>query len=634
MEGRETFSGMPYGRLDSFEANMDKIQQTNELLENIESKLTSFFNRGSALNNQEPMPRESIVSTLLSLKNHDLPKSMTEGVTTGRIQETPPSFQYEVDHINNSRIEIQEPSHIGLRDSVRAYENLANKQSNYESLNSRNTFGGGESNFIAQPQPKQFVLTQSNDIRLLDKMGQLEGFYQNRIRLLEEKLYSTDIEAQNALQTCEKLNQELQANRKTINEFNSSLKQQEERLINDYDGKIASKDNSLEQMRHQSERLAEKYQELNKEYESTFNEKLTLRDKVSSLEEEKDNITNKYQNLMNVHNEMIQLDIQKNMRLSSSQNSSHLLSMRQESRESSKLGRIDQEDSIDTRSLIEALEMYQKELHNLKENNRIIRREFDLELERVKNELNKQKEQNNELFEELHDQKVVNQKLMRMLEEQKMLYKRDDSTIDYTDMLDRFKDYNSQVIQKEMLSDNTRDIGEQLKENINQMNGMVHRISKEVNTSRSQYDLNSSIESTALPFTNPQIKNSLSKAHKQLSRVSYDGKGFENELKRQNDIRPGSAIKSRPDRLGATKLPKKLERNRSLEEFEQEVAKLQSLVKAKRLENEHKKALKNLNDSTLKMNRSSIKSRSSIGSDKDRGKERDRSRSLPKKRLY
>ena len=98
-----------------------------------------------------------------------------------------------------------------------------------------------------------------------------------------------------------------------LKELARSLKEQETRLLNEFQNTLNSKDQALVDTKQQAERLRrEKFQGIMKERDQLSADLTRYKSKSDKIEEEYNQLSRKYDNLMNIHNEMIELDMHKN----------------------------------------------------------------------------------------------------------------------------------------------------------------------------------------------------------------------------------------------------------------------------------------------------------------------------------
>lgn len=610
---------------DSFELNMKKMEKTNKLLDSIESKLTDFF--GSKKNPTEISEKaENSFNSSLNA-SHQL-RPITEEPSTRRTRSNspglvrPPTEPSEERNIHQAtfgrpeELQLKKLSaSLQLQSDAHLYDSKLLPQAN-RSANLRPSFTED-----LQPRP-------SAGVDFLDRMNRLEETYQNKIRILEERIRTAEQETKQTLTINGQLMAEIQLVRKEATgsqekfaeELRKKLFEQEERLSHVYDEKLKIKDEAIAIIQQQVISGEDRYAALRDEYESLLQKCESMAQKNEEIEKEKNSLLEKYQSLMNVHNEMIQLDIQKNMRLSQSNSSFFNFSQRQDA--AAEANRLKLEESAqEIQELVEAIELYRKELQNLKANNTEIHQTFETEIERLRNELKLQKEQNFKLVEKLRLQQSLNQQLVKALESEQKLHdadgKHDESEEEVAE------DVKAHVERKgfestRKLHENLKELEEQTKENINQLNKVYEQVYPGEGKRHMSDAMN---ESHDLPFTNPSIKNSLSKAKKSVPRDVFAEESDTEEAK------PAKAekLREKPQRSESQRGKNLSASTESLHDIEDEFRKLKALADSKMpAKNSNKKSAAKLNTKVAKASgtKSEVEKKTKIDLPKAQSKKR------------
>ena len=432
--------------LDSFEINMKQIEQTNKLLAGIESKLSDFFKKNDNPGTTHSITFEKEDRPQLEDKEDDfrgrfIPEKEEHSLELGRRSLSPHNKDSQVRIQTLESKELTRPSrYINVVENPKTQEPLTpygqDQRPSYLRENPVQQFRPSSLNTRSPESPYKVTLQDTNLLNtkaffterekfdrvedtllgthafriedtpsgsaFVDKMNKLEEFYQNKIRILEERLATSEKESQTLLKLNETLNMEITRLKKEIGEnktkfvedINRSLREQEERLRREYETSYRAKEKAFEESQRQSERYLETIDELK-------NERLRLNDEIAHLKnlhqmtlDEKDQLHRQYQSLLNIHNQMLQLDIQKNeknlkdsMSFTSNIDSRNTINRNQESE--------------NIRLLVDTINSYKKELEYLKENNILIQKQFTFEIQRLKEDLRSQREENTRLNEKL-----------------------------------------------------------------------------------------------------------------------------------------------------------------------------------------------------------------------------------------
>ena len=199
-------------------------------------------------------------------------------------------------------------------------------------------------------------------------MNKVEEFYQGKVKILEERLHMSEYD----IQGLKKVNERLEIEISKLKGENVDL----QNLVNKERRRIETESEAM------SERAAlkgrQKVDEMRIEHERMREELIQLEKRYRDVAEEKDGIKYQYNELMKVHNQMIELDMQKNEKSLRD----HNISMR----------RTD-EDFYNAESFVS----YKQELEVLRESNNLIQKQLKYEVQRLKDDLRKQKEENTKL---------------------------------------------------------------------------------------------------------------------------------------------------------------------------------------------------------------------------------------------
>jgi len=213
---------------------------------------------------------------------------------------------------------------------------------------------------------------------IIEKMNKVEEFYQGKVKILEERLHMSDYD----IQGLKKVNERLEIEISKLKSENVDLQNllSKERRRTETESEAMSERAALktrqrvDEMRIEQERMREELIQLEKRY----------RDAV----EEKDGIKYQYNELMKVHNQMIELDMQKNEKSLRE----HNISMR----------RTDE----DLEHYAESFVSYKQELEVLRESNNLVQKQLKYEVQRLKDDLRKQKEENMKLNNAYREDKI------------------------------------------------------------------------------------------------------------------------------------------------------------------------------------------------------------------------------------
>ena len=631
--------------IDSFDFNMHQIEQTNKLLDNIESKLSDFFNKKSA-NSSTAMKADDKeeVRSSPTIKNHDLPMIANEELTARRIEAHLVRERSSVETTQN--LAHQAVTMPSKESSGSKYTDSDLKPNQSISLEKNKVHHTQDTNYSAsrflnyEKSTNRQVTSNSGNQNMFEHMTQLENHYQSRIKILEERAEFAELESQQVRKENELLTEDLASMRDNMNkskenflkELSRSLQEQEEGLQRDFERVLAQKEAANDQTKQQYEKIAAKNEELYSHYEALMQEKELMVKESFNEKTEYDALCQKYHELMNVHNQMIELDFQKNIRTASQNNS---LLNHQDNRNSRNSAQNEEaKDLLEMQELAMALETYRKELSNLKQNNETIRQQFNSELERIKEELSLQKEQNQEIQEKLIEQQSVNLKLRKMCQAQHQQLTSERESYCNEDAESNSAHSRHSVQKRNHLppsrakKERPRKDEEQLKENVNILNIQERHRKQEKREGDECLDKKNT-ETIDSPFTNPQIKNKLSSSSKCApDNIIREDEAENNMLQLRSTARnrrsvggPGSQkILSAKHKVVEGEGNFKKNRSGSLDEFEKELKKLNQLAYSEAL----KKPCKKTPISTAKTARDSSSA----------NRETERPKSLPRKRAY
>lgn len=504
--------------MDSFEINLKQIEQTNKLLDNIEFKLSDFFAKKS-LNENFHTPYDS------NKKNHDLPKLYLEESTSNqRLNSSPSSVHYKPSAQAQGILGGLGGRGSGLLTFGTA-EQLRNHLKNASGENLHTHFSRASCDEQFQSTASQQRFSAHDDIPIrgsvrndsIDRMLELEDCYQSKIGLLQNRIKSSETEMRKLKVENKKLTMELNTIRKTIGmsreqflqELKTALYEQEVRLTREFADKAAAKEEMIMRLSQENMRLNQENATLKSDYETLFQKNEKLMTAVQETEREQASLLDKYQNLMSIQNEMIHLDVQRNGRFSSDTSSFLHFSNQKDLKENKP-----DDNRVEIRAFMENIELYRKELEDLKCNNFQIKEQFQLETARIKADLKQQKDQNAKLIEQLKQQQSMNQQLTKVVELQSKL------TVEKQKEKLRNEYESSASSKTDRLStrgllDSCKEIFERGKENMNCMNIQEQRHYPGENEKL----LDTINDSANFPFTNPQIKSSWSKGRKSVPKM-------------------------------------------------------------------------------------------------------------------
>ncbi len=201
---------------------------------------------------------------------------------------------------------------------------------------------------------------------LVDKMNKIEESYQVKVGILEERLYSSEYEAEKFRKANERLEYENSRLRAEISDLQNRLGMEQRR-------KAENEEIALSQVQVENERLKLRLEEMKRECRDTL--------------EEKDAIKAQYQQLMKVHNQMIELDMQKNEK---TLRETHISMRRDE----------------EVEDFAESILAYQHEVEVLKENNNLVQKQMMFELQKLQTDLKNQQEEKERILKAFNEERL------------------------------------------------------------------------------------------------------------------------------------------------------------------------------------------------------------------------------------
>jgi len=243
----------------------------------------------------------------------------------------------------------------------------------------------------------------------VDRMNKIDEHYQDKIRVLEDRLLNAEREVQMGNRNTERVvhenlrlkNEITEAKTQYIDDLSKNLREQEARFSEKLDNDSRNREKHMGDTNKQNDVLLNRVEELRQE-KFRLNEELNnTRRETELFQEEKENLSLNYQNLLNIHNQMIQLDINRNEKnLKNSMHSvanSDIKSTPHNGKRST--ARMVEDENM--KVLYESLQAYKQELEYLKENNNSIKDQFHGKIEKLRDELKIQQEHNSELLEKV-----------------------------------------------------------------------------------------------------------------------------------------------------------------------------------------------------------------------------------------
>ena len=458
---------------------------------------------------------------------------------------------------------------------------------------------------------------------IIERMSRMEEFYQNKIRIVEERARGSEKESQTLLRLNETLNDEMKRMRtdlinsknEFLNELSRSLKEQEERLVKEFEKNLGAKDQALTETRRQAERYAERIEILLSENERFSTESSRYRSRCDQVERDLEQLTTKHQNLMNVHNEMIELDMQKNEKRLSVAHPQHTSAfnspqgvfsspLRQQTPYSNYRQNFlhtpasSAQNPDEIKLLRDSVDIYRRELENVKENHTHLKKQFIGEIDRLKDELKGQRDENIILVDRMRQNPSARMRkstsrgqpedheLSRIIPSDLHLIKEDDlNKLNKEDLEHYTRNLQSSYIK---LDQNLRDLQEKSRENIEHFNrayDQVYGESKTLNTTGNIPTSTSDLRGReSVPFSNHQLKTNLHRAETSPLEGEH---GLQKEEKDQPESKrtSRSILKGRKKGKSVDKSKSNnslsTKREKSYENIEEEIEKLKRLVNEK-----------------------------------------------------
>ncbi|KAL4434954.1 hypothetical protein ABPG74_017710 [Tetrahymena malaccensis] len=311
IDNLQSFRGdASYGRGNKSMLDNSVISVKNK--EELENELIQLQKRLNQLDQESTARRNNVDQTTFS------PSKTSQQYQNSTVQQTNRGLNSIGDistiNINSTSIQAQKQSITNREQLPQSFQN-ASSRSNSMIQNSQNN-----SSMI----PSTYSTRGTDSI--VSKLQKMEEFYQNRTRILEERINSLENENQKLLKTNSELaqqNEQLQQKlmiqkEQFIIEIQQKLKEQEQRLNTEFEMNLNRFSNKNQEFL--SQQLEEKHayqKELDQikfERQNLMKELDELRQNNTELVDERDNINQSYSNLLAVHNQMLQIDIQKNER--------------------------------------------------------------------------------------------------------------------------------------------------------------------------------------------------------------------------------------------------------------------------------------------------------------------------------
>lgn len=381
---------------DSFEANILQMEHTNKLLSNLEDKISTLFSNNPAsvtnnvasrrsptnahksettystkfptdqkdynrknrapltsiennMNQNQPYLSSSIEKEYLKSSHQHYSSPEQPIAPMPSVSRTSPTRHEPLKERNTLKVISEESptneSTSRLRGQTQAYEQYQ-RDLNRSAERSVNYRGSANERYSSRPENS-----------FLDKMGNIERFYKEKIEILEERILGYEEETlENA----------------RINEG------------------LVSEVNELRMALDRARQVEQSYGNWRQERKAFEQEMEELRKINVEIRSEKEELERRYEGMLKVHREMIQLDMERNEKNLRSSQSERNLERKEEktTRESEKV-----------KAVLELVEQYKGELETLRGNNSEIRKQFMYEISQLKEELEAQKRENRRLIE-------------------------------------------------------------------------------------------------------------------------------------------------------------------------------------------------------------------------------------------
>ena len=410
---------------ESFDVNLQQIEQTNQLLQNLEQKLSRLFTQSPLSCGGFSSDRDLIHSKSLqkfSREDSTLLKEPQNLISSVEIRKQIPSINLNKSPTRDNKyiniIEHSSPrntkhhqNYISPPSSKKTAKALRNPYdlpfSNKENVNINTRAGqkdntthpkSDENHYVsrkeAEPIKKaidiqdtaalkrvmkdstnEFSLKNSvNTENVVEKMAKIEGFFKEKIEILEERLSVSEEEARRKDRQNEDLQLDCERLRRKIDEYEKSELQYKEDGV----------------------KREQRQQELEKQARELENELHEIKKGYKEANREKEELERRYEGLLKVQREMIQLDMERN-------ETSLRNSVRQENANNEKTSR-EEEKMI---AMISKLEKYKAEVEYLKENSSLMKKQYIYEISQLQEQLNAQRKEYRSLLEGIRGQRTV-----------------------------------------------------------------------------------------------------------------------------------------------------------------------------------------------------------------------------------
>ena len=363
---------------DSFENSIKQIHNTNRLLNTIENKLSDFLlvDPKSMISPKESSSTRDLHNPLM---NRSRPSNTDKedhlqlsglGFTSPYGDKDLSNYLSPSDDLRQNRMNLNS-SQRRIPENVKplaSIENLPRRDLgiDMDRLGKNEDMFGGSENWRKMNSELDGERGKMSGHALINKMDKIEETYQAKIQILEERLHSSEYENDTLRKQNDRLEHEAMRLRNENNDLQNKLAREQRRTL---------EDEEIGNARYQAEneRLKLKLEELTREYREVL--------------EEKDGIKNQYNELMKVHNQMIELDMQKNEKTLRE----HNMSMR----------RFDEIEDF-----AESISAYQQEVDVLKESNVLAQKQMKYEMQKLRDELRHQKDENDRINRALQEERI------------------------------------------------------------------------------------------------------------------------------------------------------------------------------------------------------------------------------------
>ena len=437
--------------VDSFETNLQQIEQTNKLLANIENKLNNFFHKSTNIPQSQPQDSKDQIyqnPNRFPMANreehlHDIGNTMLSPIQNNLNRESLQDFLSGEGgsqlRVSGNYIKIVDPSkandsnlnqtdldssyqynksrdhHQALPQDIinRAAENqdftITDHHSSMESEGFRKKLGSGRK---VQNERNGRKIERYANVHQRDEEEERIGgidkrFYEKKIEILEERLDNSEKEISNLLKIKGNLNNEIvrlkvqvsESSTRYIEDLTKSLKAQEERLRKEFEQQ--HKYRSVDR-REDEEAYLERIESLLRDKEDLKQQVSEYKREIERLKEQK-SVPPPNTNLMSTSYETLEFHLD-----TQTQRNDKLLKSPSEKAERAategraSLGRSQQENQL--KSLVDSLNLYKQELESLRKNNMMIQDQFEKEVQSLRNELESEKMHNQKLAEKIHIQ--------------------------------------------------------------------------------------------------------------------------------------------------------------------------------------------------------------------------------------